>query len=100
MRLPRRFIFAFGAAGAFTFLTAATGLAGVSWNSRALLGLYSVLLVLMLIAQVRVRVPCLALPSHTCTTKLLLLGYFGEFSGEYPNYAPLKRLWELASWAG
>ena len=48
----RRFIFAFGGAGAATFLTAATGLAGVSWNSRALLGCYSVLLVLMLLAQV------------------------------------------------
>jgi hypothetical protein len=49
----RRFIFAFGGAGAFTFLTAVAGLAGVGWNSRALLGLYSVLLVVMLLAQAR-----------------------------------------------
>ena len=56
-RALRRFIFAFGAAGGFTFLTAATGLAGVSWNSRALLGIYSVLLVLMLVAQARARFP-------------------------------------------
>ncbi|BDA51132.1 Tobamovirus multiplication protein 2A [Coccomyxa sp. Obi] len=45
------FIFAFGGVGLFTCITAASGLAGVSWNSRALLGVYSVLLVVMLLAQ-------------------------------------------------
>lgn len=40
----------------FTFITAVTGLAGVSWNSRALLGIYSVLLVVMLLAQAVVAV--------------------------------------------
>jgi Na+-transporting methylmalonyl-CoA/oxaloacetate decarboxylase gamma subunit len=54
--LLHRFIFAFGGAGLFTFVTAAAGLAGVSWNSRALLGVYSVLLVLMLLAQAVVAV--------------------------------------------
>jgi hypothetical protein len=49
----RRFVFAFGGAGAVTFLVAATGLAGVACNSRALLGLYSVLMVLLLLAQAR-----------------------------------------------
>ncbi len=47
----RRFIFAFGGVGLFTCITAASGLAGVTWNSRALLGMYSVLLVVMLLAQ-------------------------------------------------
>lgn len=37
--------------GLFTCITAASGLAGVRWNSRALLGMYSVLLVVMLLAQ-------------------------------------------------
>lgn len=46
-----RFIFAFGGVGLFTCITAASGLAGVAWNSRALLGMYSVLLVVMLLAQ-------------------------------------------------
>lgn len=42
--------------GLFTCITAATGLAGVRWNSRALLGVYSVLLVLMLLTQAVVAV--------------------------------------------
>ncbi|EIE19829.1 hypothetical protein COCSUDRAFT_44255 [Coccomyxa subellipsoidea C-169] len=46
-----KFIFAFGGVGLFTCITAASGLAGVTWNSRALLGMYSVLLVVMLLAQ-------------------------------------------------
>ncbi|KAK9822476.1 hypothetical protein WJX81_008318 [Elliptochloris bilobata] len=50
------FVFAFGGAGAVTFLTAATGLAAVACNSRALLGLYSVLMVLLLLAQAAVAV--------------------------------------------
>lgn len=57
--LTCRFLFAFGGAGAVTFLTAATGLAGVACNSRALLGLYSVLMVLLLLAQVdHLRAQC------------------------------------------
>lgn len=60
VRACGRFVFAFGAAGAVTFLTAATGLAGVACNSRALLGLYSVLMVLLLLAQARPTTACAA----------------------------------------
>ena len=55
-----RFIFAFGGAGLFTFLTAATGLAGVGWNSRWLLGIYSVLIVIMLLIQAAVAITMFA----------------------------------------
>ena len=55
-----RFIFAFGGAGLFTFLTAVTGLAGVGWNSRWLLGTYSVLLVIMLLVQAAVAITLFA----------------------------------------
>ncbi len=55
-----RFIFAFGGAGLFTFLTAATGLAGVGWNSRWLLGIYSVLIVIMLLVQAAVAITLFA----------------------------------------
>ena len=55
-----RFIFAFGGAGLFTFLTAATGLAGVGWNSRWLLGTYSVLIVIMLLVQAAVAITLFA----------------------------------------
>ena len=58
--MSRRFIFAFGGAGLFTFLTAATGLAGVGWNSRWLLGTYSVLLVIMLLVQAAVAITLFA----------------------------------------
>lgn len=58
--MSRRFIFAFGGAGLFTFLTAATGLAGVGWNSRWLLGTYSVLLVIMLLMQAAVAITLFA----------------------------------------
>lgn len=60
MALMCRFIFAFGGAGLFTFLTAATGLAGVGWNSRWLLGIYSVLIVIMLLVQAAVAITLFA----------------------------------------
>ena len=66
-RAFNRFVFGFGAAGAVTFLTAAAGLAGVACNSRALLGLYSVLMVLLLLAQARPGTPSAApaqAPTH------------------------------------
>ncbi|KAK9863553.1 hypothetical protein WJX84_003256 [Apatococcus fuscideae] len=45
------FIYAFGGAGLFTFLTASAGLAGVAYNSRFLLWVYSTFMVILLLAQ-------------------------------------------------
>ena len=46
-----RFIYAFGGAGLFTFLTAIAGLGGVAYNSRCLLWVYSTFMVVLLLAQ-------------------------------------------------
>ena len=46
-----RFIFAFGAAGILVLITASTALVGVAHNSAFCLGLYSFLMVVLLLAQ-------------------------------------------------
>lgn len=46
-----RFIYAFGGAGLFTFVTAISGLGGVAYNSRCLLWVYSTFMVVLLLAQ-------------------------------------------------
>lgn len=53
LRLPVtcRFIFAFGAAGILVLITASTALVGVAHNSAFCLGLYSFLMVVLLLAQ-------------------------------------------------
>lgn len=55
-----RFVYAFGGAGLLTVVTAFTGLVGVRLNSRVLLGLYSSLLVLMLLGQALVAIALFA----------------------------------------
>ncbi len=107
--LSPRFIFAFGGVGLFTCITAASGLAGVSWNSRALLGMYSVLLVVMLLAQAvvaaalfsdnswrkylppdetgEVKRVCTLLNFHVCSISLAV--------GISPSW-PVKISWPLA----
>lgn len=57
------FIYAFGGAGLFTFLTASSGLYGACYNSRHCLNFYSTMIVVMLLAQ--------------CA---LLVGYFADQS--------------------
>lgn len=46
-----RFIYAFGGAGLFLFLTAISGLYGSCYNSRHCLNFYSTMVVVMLLAQ-------------------------------------------------
>ena len=46
-----RFVFAFGAAGILVLITASTALVGVAHNSAFCLGLYSFLMVVLLLAQ-------------------------------------------------
>lgn len=58
-----RFIYAFGGAGLFLFLTALSGLWGACYNSRHCLNFYSTMIVVMLLAQ--------------CA---LLVGYFADQS--------------------
>ena len=58
-----RFIYAFGGAGLFLFLTAISGLYGACYNSRFCLNFYSTMVVVMLLAQ--------------CA---LLVGYFADQS--------------------
>lgn len=58
-----RFIYAFGGAGLFLFITAISGLYGASYNSRHCLNFYSTMVVVMLLAQ--------------CA---LLVGYFADKS--------------------
>jgi hypothetical protein len=45
------FIYAFGAAGLFVFLTAAIGLLGTAYYNRWLLGLYACMVIVMVVAQ-------------------------------------------------
>ncbi len=62
-RLPQRFIYAFGGAGLFLFLTAISGLYGACYSNRHCLNFYSTMVVVMLLAQ--------------CA---LLVGYFADQS--------------------
>lgn len=59
-RMGARFVYAFGGAGLLTVVTAVTGLVGVRLNSRVLLGLYSSLLVVMLLGQALVAIALFA----------------------------------------
>ncbi len=61
--LPQRFIYAFGGAGLFLFLTAISGLYGACYSNRHCLNFYSTMIVVMLLAQ--------------CA---LLVGYFADQS--------------------
>ena len=61
--LPQRFIYAFGGAGLFLFLTAISGLYGACYSNRHCLNFYSTMVVVMLLAQ--------------CA---LLVGYFADQS--------------------
>jgi len=61
--LPQRFIYAFGGAGLFLFLTAISGLYGACYSNRHCLNFYSTMIVAMLLAQ--------------CA---LLIGYFADQS--------------------
>ena len=63
-----RFIFAFGAAGILVLITASTALVGVAHNSAFCLGLYSFLMVVLLLAQAALAIAFFA--DHSWKKKL------------------------------